>query len=506
LTAVLQIEKSFKKFRMKQYIKHVTLFIFIFQIIFFLLLNSASAQNKISPKAVAVFGIPNSNSDIVLTAETANRIKKVFNDCGRFMPVDEIPETLVNKAKNESRGDGKDIYYKTAQILNCDIYVLVSSYQFGNMLYSDVAVVSVNQEYKFLEKKIKLRSKIKLNIPLKAGIEIALLHKNIPVSASVVKSFGNDMYLISAGEWQRIENDKIYKLQDSVIRTIQTGRFESIIKTSSIKKEGESLIIKIFPDIDKIFSELDNDISRNTINRYELAQGTDGKRLIEGICVVNIGGNICVPGYGAFLSTSYLGFKDPKPDWPGITVSTAVIGLQLLLPELMTDFKINFFPWKQDSSKTERMQDLQKFLWITLPVTFSSAYMDQLANQFMSTEHLPPFFNDKDNIAAVFSLFIPGGGSFYKGHRFAGWSFYFSEMSAAGFAVYNYDKKSGKYALCALGALKLADIIYAYLVRPSYSFYNLEKEREINPAYLNMGFNTGRNHDRIYNLMVTKMF
>ncbi|MFH0975632.1 MAG: hypothetical protein V1874_07595 [Spirochaetota bacterium] len=492
---------------MKKHYLHIKLFIFIFQIIFFLQMNFGFAQTKISPKAVAVFTIPNNNnSDIILTAETANKIKKVFIDCGRFMPVDDIPEALFNKAKNESGGDGRDIFNKTAQFLNCDIYVLVSSYQTGNMFYSDVAVVPVNQEYKSLEKIVKLRSKIKLNIPLKAGIEIALLHKNIPVNASVVKSFGNETYLISAGQWQGIKNDEVYKLPESDIRVIQTGRFESIVKSPAIKKEGESIVIKIFPDIDKIFLELDNDISRNTVNRYELAQGTDGKRLLEGICVVNIGGNICVPGYGAFLSTSYLGFKDPKPDWPGITVSATVIGMQFLLPELMTDFKINFFPWEQDSSKTGRMQDLQKFLWITLPVTFSTAYMDQLANQFRSTEHLPPFFNDKDNMAAVFSLFIPGGGLFYKAHRLAGWGFYFSEMSAAGYAVYNYEKKSGKCALIALGALKLADIIYAYIIRTSYSFYNLEKERQIEPAFLNMGFNTGPDHDRIYNLMVTKTF
>jgi len=152
------------------------------------------------------------------------------------------------------------------------------------------------------------------------------------------------------------------------------------------------------------------------------------------------------------------------------------------------------------------MQDLQKFLWATLPVTFSVAYMDQLAYQFTSTEHLPPFFKDKDNMAAVFSLFIPGGGLFYKGHRLAGWSFYFSEMMTAAYAVYNNESKPGKYALYVLGAIKLFDIIYAYFSTPSYSFFNLEKERMIEPAFLNMGFKTGPNNDRIYNLMVTSLF
>ncbi len=88
-----------------------------------------------------------------------------------------------------------------------------------------------------------------------------------------------------------------------------------------------------------------------------------------------------------------------------------------LLPELLAGFKINFFPWKEDSDKTEKMQNLQTFLWFSLPVTFSVAYMDQLAHQFAVTEHVPPFFNDRDNAAAIFSLFLPGGGLYYKGYR-----------------------------------------------------------------------------------------
>ncbi len=425
------------------------------------------------------------------------------------MPAGPELETAYNEAKKNLR-ENENVYIKTAGILKFDLYVLVSAYQLGNLIYSDIKVVPINPEYNNLEKTIKLRSKIKLNIALKTGKEIAVLHKNLPVNAVIIKAYGNDTYLINAGEWQGIKNNGNYKLPEHNIQVIQTGRFDSIVKIPAAKKEGEHIKIQIFPDIDKINNELDDDISRNTVSKYELdAQGIQGateKRLVEGICVINMCSNACIPGYGAFLSTSYLGFKDPKPDMPGVTLSTSIIAMQFLLPELMTDFKINFLPWKQDSNKTEKMQDLQKFLWATLPVTFSTAYMDQLAYQFTSTEHLPPFFKDKDNMAAVFSLFLPGGGLFYKGYRLAGWGFYFSEMLTAGYAVYNYGSNSGKYALYALGAIKLFDIIYAYIASPSYSFYNLEKEREIEPAFLNMGIRTGPNHDRIYNVMVTSTF
>ncbi|MBN2402063.1 MAG: hypothetical protein JXN64_06665 [Spirochaetes bacterium] len=497
---------------MSQRIKNILKFIILISLIYVSIiiifpLSLTTAQTKASPNGVAVFGIPNNySSDIALTAEAVERVKKVFADCGRFMPVSREVETAYSEAKKDMRAE-ENIYTKTAKLLDLDLYIMLSAYQLGNFLYSDISIVPINHQYKYLEKKIRLRSKIKFNISLKAGKEIAILHYNLPVSAAVIKVYENDTYLINAGEWQGIKNNEKYRLPDCDVQIIKTGRFESIVKISAEKKEGDKLQIDIFPDVNKIVDELDEDISRNTINRYEL--GTHGeaeKRFIEGICVVNMCGNVCVPSYGAFLSTSYLGFKDSKADLPGVALSATIIAGQLLLPELMTDFKVNFFPWKQDSNKTEKMQDLQKFLWLSLPITFSTAYMDQLAYQFRSTEHLPPFFKDKDNIAAIFSLFLPGGGLFYKGHRLAGWSFYFSEMAAAAYTVYNYGSDSSKYALYALGIIKLIDIAYAYITSPSYSFYNLEKERKIEPVSLNMGIKTGHNRDQIYNIIVTSAF
>jgi hypothetical protein len=480
------------------------IFILILLIYFFLLPSRAYTEIVASPGGVAVFGVPNNNTaDTALTAETVERLKKVFTDCGRFMPAGRELDTAYNKAKKDLR-ENENIFAKTSGMLNLDLYVLVSSYQQSNTIYSEINVVPIKPEYKNLGKKIKLKSRIKLNISLKSGIEIALLHKNIPVNATVLKDYSNSNYLINAGEWQGIKNNETYNSNGYTIQTIQTGRFESIVKISAWKKEGESVQILLFPAIDKIIGELEDDISRNTVSKYELDSAE--KKLVEGICVLNMCSNFCIPGYGVSLSVSYLGFKDTKTDWPGVTLSTSIVAMQFLLPELMTDFKVNFLPWKKDSDKTGKMQDMHKFLWLTLPVTFSAAYMDQLAFQFNSTEHLPPFFKDKDNMAAVLSLFIPGGGIFYKGHRLAGWSFYFSEMLTAGYAVYNYNDNSGKYALYALGAIKLLDIVYAYLSSSSYSFYNLEKEREMEPVSLNMGFKTGPNNDRIYNLMVTSAF
>ena len=481
----------------------------IISLIFFIFIPAfTAAQNKISPPGVAVFSVPNNNNaDIALTAETVDRVKRVFAKCGRFVPAPERElEAAYNAAKLNLKA-GDNIYLNAARTLDIDLCVLVSAYQLGTIVYSDINVLSLNPEYKIPAKNIKLKSKIKLNIPLKSGIEIAALHKNLPLNTVIANAYGDNTYLINAGEWHGLENNKNYIMDDTALHVIQSGRFESIVKIPQTRKQNDRIQIHLYPDADKIIKELDDDISRNTVTKYELGEpGTGEKKLVEGMCVINMCSNACVPGYGAFLSTGFLGFKDTKPDWPGVALSASFIAAQLLLPELMTDFKINFLPWKQDRDKNENMQDLQKFLWLSLPFTFSAAYMNQLAYQFNSTEHLPPFFDDKDNMSAIFSLLIPGGGHFYKGNRLSGWSFYFSEMCAAGYAVYNYGNSSAKYALYALGAVKLIDIVYAYMSGTSYSFYNFEKERVEEPASFNMGIRTGPDRDIIYTAMVSSMF
>ena len=48
------------------------------------------------------------------------------------------------------------------------------------------------------------------------------------------------------------------------------------------------------------------------------------------------GANACLPGYGAFMATQYLGFRDSAPDTAGIALGASSIAAQLLLPSLMT--------------------------------------------------------------------------------------------------------------------------------------------------------------------------
>jgi hypothetical protein len=121
-------------------------------------------------------------------------------------------------------------------------------------------------------------------------------------------------------------------------------------------------------------------------------------------------------------------------------------------------------------------------------------------------EYLPSFFEDKDIAAASFSVFLPGGGFFYKGCRTAGWSFYFTEMFLASYGIYNYNSRNDSlYIFAALGGIKIIDIIGAYFISPSYDFFNLEKERKLDKTTFDLGL-IDLNNECIYNFMISYHF
>jgi hypothetical protein len=140
----------------------------------------------------------------------------------------------------------------------------------------------------------------------------------------------------------------------------------------------------------------------------------------------------------------------------------------------MTDFEVNFFPWVEDNDRTARMRRLNYFMWGTLPLTFTASFYSQLAYQYREKKLLPPAFADPDVSAAVVSVFIPGGGMFYKGYSISGWGIYLTELSLAGFAVYTEDNGERKALLCSLAVFKCLEIILSYTLPVSYPFYKKE--------------------------------
>lgn len=480
--------------------------IWIFFNILFISPSDAETE-EVSVGSVAVFGIYGSGDKSIraLTEETADSIRRTFNNLGRFMPVENnlLNEAYDRALKNNIKGN---IYKEAAKITGADIYVTVIVSRLGDFIYSDLNVAPVDQGFTGVEKKQRFRSRILGNIPLKVCREIASAHKGLPARAAVKRKYNDNLCLISAGEWQGLKNGGNYSIDKGSIEVIQAGRFESIVRLSEGKRDkGDVLLIETYPDIQGTIDDMEARLAKNAVRKFGLGNsflkgGNPENRMLESLCLINVCGNLCLPGYGAFLSTQYLGFKEGNPDYLSIAVSTTAIFSHILIPEFMTGFEINVLPFK-DGEKSVSTHDLQIFLWAALPLTFSVAYMDQLAFQFSKNRTVPPFFDDKDNMAAVLSVLIPGGGLFYKGLRLAGWGYYFSEMSLAGYGIYNMKNDNGIYALSALAVVKIIDILYAFFAVPSYDFYNIEKEREIKRVSIDIGFDNKIDGNRAWNVL-----
>ncbi len=469
------------------------------------LLGGGTARAEGFSGRVVVFTVPPRSTALEAVAgESVLSINSVFERLGRFRPV-EYNRLLAAVEKADKMGISDEKYYETvASLLKADLYVLVTLSQVSNRTIADLRVRALNPACSPLRRNTRLVSRIMKNVSLKLGREIAHLHRGLPLKAPVLKRVQGDVWIIGAGQWSGLEKGFYGTKEAGRIEILETGRFQSVARIPGASlRRGEAITFALYPREEALIAEQERQISRNAEFAYgvgpTLLRGGDAeKQFVSSICIINMGGNVCLPGYGAFLSTSYMGFENPSPDVPGIVFSASVVGMQLGLPSVMNRFKINPLPWVRDNDKSARTQDLQIFLWSTLPVTFTAAYLDQLAHQFHKTEHLPPFFDDRDNMAGVLSLFIPGGGLFYKGRRLAGWGYFVSEMSLAGYGVYNRDETRGKYAFAALGVIKVIDILNAYWVGPAYSFYNLEMEREFRGASFSVGMHRFDDRENTY--------
>lgn len=436
---------------------------------------------KVPAGGVVIFGTPRGSEALtVLTLESMDALRRTFADCGRFMPVENYRLRQVMRAFKEGESP-ETTYQEMAEALGVDLYVVVAVAQAGSMYSGELRVIPLNPAWSSLERRITVRSRIPLNIPLKMQKEATLLHEGLPLKAAIVDVAGTNLFRVDAGQWHGLGRGKYGTVAHGRVEVLQTGRYESVVRIEKGERStGSQLVFRQTPPVRGLVDLNERMTSENTIRQYGLDAdrpegGDPRKRFLESMCVINLGGNVCLPVYGSFLSTHYMGFEGSSPDARGLVLSSASLATQLLVPEFLTGFEANFFPWVKDDDKTTEMQNLQIFLWVTIPFTFTVSYLDQLAVLFEEKEKLPPFFDDRDSMAAVLSLVVPGGGLYYKGYRASGWFFYFSEMTAAGYGVYNGTSRiEGRIALLILTGLKCADMLAAWLVEPSYSFYRFE--------------------------------
>jgi hypothetical protein len=464
------------------------------------------AAEKDTPReTVAVFSFQESGLQFnALTQKTVQTVMDTFDRLGRFQPVDAalVQRTFENIPEGSAN---EQVLLKAAEQLNADLYVLVTVSAMGNYIIGTLSVNPVSNYYKDMKKNITVRSMVFMNIPLKLAREVALLHRGLPVHAQVLEK-RDGLYLLNAGQWNGLAPGR-FRTDRSVSITIHnTGRYQSLASLPAPLSKATRFAIMKYPSIRGVLGELDDRIDYNTNYKYSLATAAGGqnldpeKQFTASMCL-NLAANACIPGYGSFLSTTYLGFKKTTPSIPGIVFTSLLIVTHFILPECMTKFKINFFPGVMDKDKTADMNHLQIFLWSTLPLTVSVAFMDQLAHQLTTNNVLPPFFMKKDETALVLSIFIPGGGLFYKGHRLPGWGFHLSEMFLAGFCVYTKnEKKKVMWGGITLGGVKFIELMTAFLCKPAYVFFNLEKEGQVQQASLSMDVHPTETGDLMYRL------
>ena len=429
-------------------------------------------QNSVQLEAVAM--------------ETGRIAQETCNELGRLLHVETNRLSFVAESVLERTGSLD--YLQIAQSLKVSVYMVVSIYNNGRETVAELRCTALDAAYKSMERNITVRSMLPTNIPVKIAREITLLHRNFPLKARARQN-GSE-YLLDAGQWHGLSESK-YSANTGKLEVLATGRYRSTVSLGTNVTDNEMLIIDVYPDVDKVLKNLDARIEKNTLYRYGIGgnvlKGDDPEaRFVLGACVINPGANACLPGYGAFLATEYLGFTKAELHVPGFVASLVAITGQLTLTEFMTGFDTNFFPWIQDADKSNATYRLQKFLWIGLPFTFTAAYFDQLAWQMMKSQNLPPFFRYKNHMAAALSLVLPGGGLMYKGRLLAGWTYYYTEMALLGYGIYNLHDKSGKYAFAAFGLLKTIELVHAFIASPNYSFYQFEKQS----GSVSVGINT----------------
>jgi hypothetical protein len=396
-------------------------------------------------------------------------------EAGRVQPV----EFNYKKAAFEkSEGvDREDLYRKAAQLLKVDAYAVISSYSEKGNYVLKLNINPLNDKYNSLKMEKIFTSRIPDNLPLKAARDLAGALKTIALKSTVVEILDDGSAVIDSGQWNGLENDD-YATSSGKITIKNAARYTSIASGQNFTK-GQVLEFILYPRLDDFIHRLNILIRENTVKVYGTDEkfekrGGSVKESIHSTCIINQGASFCLPGYGAFLSVEYMGIENGSPDYAGVFITSSLTVVHLGLVPFLTDFKVKFLPWVEDSGRSNQMKRLNYFLWGTLPLTFTASFYNQLAYQYREKNLLPPQFADHDLSASVVSIFIPGGGMFYKGYIWTGWCTYLAEMSMAGYAVYTQDKGQRNILIGSLAVLKCAEIILSYVIPPSYSFYNRE--------------------------------
>lgn len=473
-------------------------------VLFFLILSPVSAEAGTAAVYPAYSGNP--VIDHILSA-TESRINELFFRSGLYYPAD-----YHRKKKSLEKASGRDsesFYMNAARSIHADIAVFISLKVEGGVFHLALKTFAFPAEGEKLLLDTSLHSSIPENIPLKALLKCSELLKGVNLEAEVVAVDENGLAEIDAGQWNGLEAGE-YKTGTGTVHVKMVKRYSSYVIGNNLE-QGQSITFPISPDFSDLIKETEKNIKGNIVKKYgtdeELdRRGSSAKELVYGTCIINPGASLLLPGYGSYLSLEYMGIKKSEPDWTGVAVSAGLVAGHLTLPGFMTDFDVNFFPWVKDSDKTSGMQRLHVFLWASIPLTYTVSFYNQMAYQYHRKNILPPMFNEIDNTSAVISLFVPGGGLFYKGYRLGGYGFYAAEMSLLGYGIYTGESSRRSIAFAGFAAVKATDMALAWFLEPAYPAYRNEvADRSAEPEF-SIGMLPGMEGEGEFVFSVTQSF
>lgn len=400
----------------------------------------------------------------------AAKIRDLFNRMGRYTPLSEnsLSQQMIQIYTSDNNFDRERFIREK----NLSYFLSVAIAPRGGKYVGTIDILPAGGRVR----SVKFESTIVLVVILRMEREIILLHERKALSCTVVRQIQPGKYLIDEGDSAGLVPGKTYEgARGERITVMQTTRNSSLVQ-SDTPIEG-AVVLKKFPDTDAFLSENSDAVEKEIMHRYSsestiLAGIPPEKRFAESVLVINPLSNIILPGFGASLSTSYMGFKAPKYSYAGIGMAVAFETYQLGYTSWETDRKGNFFPWVADRDKSASQLRYQRYLWSMLPATWTVAFCDQLAFQYENFNVLPPFFENRDSAAFSLSIVIPGGGLFYKGYRSAGWSVYTAEFASMGYFVRHRGEKKARYGLYAAGGVKLGELALAYLLPSSYKSFS----------------------------------
>ena len=340
--------------------------LYILSIIILTSANLFSAQPEKGNIVIFIYNSRNIQTNALLN-ETSKTLKDTFNNLKRFLPVEEVRVfEAIKEAKILHADNADNLFQAAAKILSVDVYATINIIRRGKIVYATLNIIPINKRYSHLRKKILIKSRIPINIPYRLSKEITYLHKNLPIYIEVKEKLSDNLFIINAGQWHGLKAGKYYTDKNLPFIIKQTFRYKSIASFNN-EIDLNKIKINLYPQTKNMIDEFDkiiyNNIEYKYGLKYSLLKGNNPeKKFIEGICIINPGANFCLPGYGSFLSTNYLGFSG-KPNLNGVSISVATIFAQFITTPYLTRFNTNFFPGVNDDGKEKKIKHLQYFLW-----------------------------------------------------------------------------------------------------------------------------------------------